>query len=386
MKQLKISIIIDDSIIEHHHGVRRYLLSIADNIKGCAEVNFYKAFSNSYGVCQYVKVIFDENFIYNNGFNESIKLESITQGAIINYLTGHAQQSHKREYFKYTSLFWGESLPKSDVCLVGAPWVLSHVSRGFNSSKVYCIGYDAIPILYSFSNTNDLGLYEFAREHYQGYTIAVTEFDGILAISLASKQQILSVLKGYIDKVFVIPPFLPVGFNDVKPVSRNKNSVVLAAPFDERKGFKNIPSLIENTSVEKITIFGGVRCNIEDVVYFFESLPSSVSVDWWPKVTTQDQVNIYSSSSLLIFPSHSEGLGLPVLEALSCGTNVIVSNIEPLNKLVKQESILTLNLESNRKKIDRFFELDNSEENIEYAISSWGDDRFNKQFFEIFVK
>jgi glycosyltransferase involved in cell wall biosynthesis len=391
MKQLKVSIIIDDSIIDRHHGVRRYLLSISENLKSYSEVSFYKVIPSSENVCQYEKIIFDQDFTYNNGFNESIKLESLTRSAIVEYYLseGH-EKSCDRDYFKYSCIFWGEYLPRTDVCLVGAPWVLSNYSSGFNSSKVYCIGYDAIPIIYSFSNTTDEGLYQFAREHYQGYVKAVTAFDGILAISDASKIQILSVVKGYTDKIFVVPPFLPVGFDYIKPdknhmVSRDKNSLVLAAPFDERKGFKDIPAIIKNTSIEKITIFGGVRCNIEDVVCFFESLPS-VSIEWWPKVSTQDQVNIYSSSSLLIFPSHSEGLGLPVMEALSCGANVLVTDIDPLNKLVKTESILSLNSELNISKIEHFLNVDNTEDNMNYARSSWGEDRFKKKFLNILNK
>ena len=43
-------------------------------------------------------------------------------------------------------------------------------------------------------------------------------------------------------------------------------------------------------------------------------------------VTQEELVDLYNLADLFIFPSLYEGFGLPVLEALSCGTNVICSN------------------------------------------------------------
>jgi len=43
---------------------------------------------------------------------------------------------------------------------------------------------------------------------------------------------------------------------------------------------------------------------------------------------------IYTNASAFVYPSHFEGFGLPALEAMSCGTPVIVSNVSSLPEIV----------------------------------------------------
>ena len=38
----------------------------------------------------------------------------------------------------------------------------------------------------------------------------------------------------------------------------------------------------------------------------------------------------YNAASLFVYPSHFEGFGLPVLEAMACGTPVITSTVSSL--------------------------------------------------------
>ena len=49
---------------------------------------------------------------------------------------------------------------------------------------------------------------------------------------------------------------------------------------------------------------------------------------------------LYSSCTVFIFPSFYEGFGLPVLEAMSCGAPVIVSNTSSLPEIVEYEEAL----------------------------------------------
>ncbi|MFP4155850.1 MAG: glycosyltransferase, partial [Halothiobacillaceae bacterium] len=57
-------------------------------------------------------------------------------------------------------------------------------------------------------------------------------------------------------------------------------------------------------------------------------------------VPEQDLLDLYNLASLFVFPSFSEGFGLPALEAMACGTATIVSNCSSLPEVVGREDAL----------------------------------------------
>ena len=59
-------------------------------------------------------------------------------------------------------------------------------------------------------------------------------------------------------------------------------------------------------------------------------------------VDDADLPAVYSAADLLTFPSLYEGFGLPLLEAMACGTPVIASNASSLPEVVSDESAVLL--------------------------------------------
>lgn len=51
------------------------------------------------------------------------------------------------------------------------------------------------------------------------------------------------------------------------------------------------------------------------------------------EISTQELVSLYNGAQLFVFPSFGEGFGLPVLEAMACGTPVLCSNLTSLPEL-----------------------------------------------------
>jgi alpha-1,3-rhamnosyl/mannosyltransferase len=51
-------------------------------------------------------------------------------------------------------------------------------------------------------------------------------------------------------------------------------------------------------------------------------------------VAAEELPLLYSAANLFVFPSHYEGFGLPVLEAMSSGTPVVCSNSSSLPEVV----------------------------------------------------
>jgi glycosyltransferase involved in cell wall biosynthesis len=76
------------------------------------------------------------------------------------------------------------------------------------------------------------------------------------------------------------------------------------------------------------------RAGLEDRVLF---------IGWVPE---HDKPALYSGAALFVFPSLYEGFGLPVLEAMSCGTAVVTSDRASLPEIVGDGAILVDPLDS----------------------------------------
>jgi glycosyltransferase involved in cell wall biosynthesis len=63
-------------------------------------------------------------------------------------------------------------------------------------------------------------------------------------------------------------------------------------------------------------------------------IPDRVHLAGW--VEQEDKPALYSAALAFVFPSYYEGFGLPPLEAMACGTPVIVSNRSSLPEIVGQ--------------------------------------------------
>jgi len=57
-------------------------------------------------------------------------------------------------------------------------------------------------------------------------------------------------------------------------------------------------------------------------------------------ISDEDMIGLYSECALFAFPSHSEGFGLPPLEAMACGAPVVVSDTTSLPEVVDRRDLL----------------------------------------------
>ena len=375
---MRVAIVLDQSVLLSHHGVRRYSLSLAAALANHGTVDVLRLdFDPQSKRSRYTRVPDEHVHDHDSGF-KGTRLVGASRTEILEAVRklGNEPSAQPAPALGAQGGF-EESRKEYDLVILSAPWVYF---KGISLPKgkvTMCIVLDAIPNLYSFRFPTDSKLRHFANQHLVAFEDFSEHYNGLLAISAQSKEQCTDILLGDGAKISVLPPFLPSGFEEVARASRpppKGNTLVLAAPFDRRKGLLDMPMLINESGVESLKVFGNIRCSVEDVSAFFEALHIE-DVEWWLDVDFEKQVELYSSAKALLFPSFNEGLGLPVLEAYACGTAVFARDIRPVNELTLKEGILDFDAPDPAKPIRDYFTRTHEPKRFkDYALSRWSSD------------
>lgn len=204
--------------------------------------------------------------------------------------------------------------------------------------------HDLIPIV--------LPLYRGSAK-VQAYTklvsLAAQRASIILADSAASKRDILAHLGVDARKVQVVylaadERYRPVTDAATLDAVREKYKlpeqfVLYLGGFDQRK---NVPNLVRafakvarGLGPDYSLVLAGrlpatTSAFFPDVRAVVQEMELTEHVRWTGEVDEADKPALYTLASCFAFPSYYEGFGLPVLEAMACGTPAITSNVSSL--------------------------------------------------------
>jgi len=172
----------------------------------------------------------------------------------------------------------------------------------------------------------------------------------VLTDSHASRQDILTHLHLPPKRVQAIPlaageRFQPVRDPAALAQARAKYDLpprylLYLGGFDVRKNVRAILHAYAHLDTERIplVIAGKLPTRtseaIQDPRPLAAELGISCRVRFCGWVDQDDKPALYSGALATLFPSHYEGFGLPPLEAMSCGTPVIVSDCSSLPEIV----------------------------------------------------
>ncbi len=181
----------------------------------------------------------------------------------------------------------------------------------------------------------------------------------IIAVSEATRRDLLDLYPVPPDRVAVVPHGV-----DHDVFRRSSDEDVLAAkrrlgvegPYLLYLGGieprKNLPGLIEayarldSAARPALVLAGsGVPWNPEGTDSLneaLERLPSGVrrSIVLTGYIPEKEKVAMLSGAEALVYPSRYEGFGLPVLEAMACGTPVVTSNRSALPEVAADAALL----------------------------------------------
>ncbi|GAB5494626.1 MAG: glycosyltransferase family 1 protein [Phototrophicaceae bacterium] len=170
----------------------------------------------------------------------------------------------------------------------------------------------------------------------------------IIAISESTKQDIVDLLGISADKVDVTP--LAYDSNLLKPLPKSAiENFKIKQGLPERfwlylgtiEPRKNLVTLIEayarlpQSERLPLVLAGGKGWLTEPIFEAIERHNLSDSIHLPGFIPTDDLALWYNSAELFIFPSVFEGFGLPVLEAMACGTPIMTTNVSSLPEVAQ---------------------------------------------------
>ena len=184
---------------------------------------------------------------------------------------------------------------------------------------------------------------------------AVKKADKIIAVSQHTKKDLIRILKVPSEKIVVIheapsPIFFP--YNKEEAQARLKQQYGITKKFIYHLGNieprKNLIILLESfTRVcqdlgneYQLVVSGQKGWLTRSLSHFLKNYPAQDQVLFTGYVPMEHIPMFMNSAELFVFPSLYEGFGLPVLEAMSCGTPVISSDRSSIPEIVGSAGIL----------------------------------------------
>jgi glycosyltransferase involved in cell wall biosynthesis len=163
--------------------------------------------------------------------------------------------------------------------------------------------------------------------------------DRILTVSESSASDVRSYLKlsaAGKDKLRVVYNGLDPAFHGAHEVPRREPPEILYV--GRLDPYKNVPQLVSAFSESIRALPKGTRLRIigppderyPEAMALARQLDLFPRMDWEGQVEFEDLVEAYRRASVVVLPSEYEGFGLPVAEAMACGTPVICSNASSL--------------------------------------------------------
>lgn len=170
----------------------------------------------------------------------------------------------------------------------------------------------------------------------------------VLTVSDFSKRRICEWANISSDKVIVVGNGVSEEFNLNVDKYNPGNKYILTV--GNRKKHKNeISSLVafSRSKISKEIILVLTGNPSEELIAKIRELCIEDRVKFLGNVSNEKLASLYSGAELLLFPSLYEGFGLPVVEAMACGTPVITSNTTSLPEIANGAACLVdpLNIE-----------------------------------------
>jgi len=176
----------------------------------------------------------------------------------------------------------------------------------------------------------------------------------IIAISKNTQKDLLTHYRISPDKIRVVYPYVRSQFSPQSEFKCREVAARYGLPekyvlyVGTLEGRKNLPNLIMGFALARkmglenyhLVLVGKKGRNWEEIPKIIEKLGVKQNVILVGYIAEEDLPAIYTGATLFAYVSLYEGFGLPVVEAMACGTPVMVSNVSSLPEVVGDSGAL----------------------------------------------
>ncbi len=266
-----------------------------------------------------------------------------------------------------------------------------------------------VPILYRkpfVVTIHDLTLSIFPGQkrtkwfHRLAYNLAIKsatrKAKKIISISKNTKNDIIKYLKVPSQKIVVIKNGVDQKFKEIKDKTKITPTI---KKFKIKKQYllytgvwrshKNLPRLIEAFSILKkdkkaelqLVITGKPDPHYPEVKEMVKKFGLEKDIIFPGIVSEKELIHLYNGAKIYVFPSLYEGFGLPVLEAMKCGTPVVASNSSSIPEVCGEENAILFDPKNTQEIAEKIF-LVYKDEDLQLKLKEKGFDHSKKFSWE----
>lgn len=192
------------------------------------------------------------------------------------------------------------------------------------------------------------------------YQHAINKSRAIFTVSQFSKERIEYHLKSRKTPIIVTYNAVPFWFlDDVEENITKTDTILFVGNIKKHKGLHTLISaykkLLSENFPGKLVIVGNAdnfRTTDNSLSEEINSLPKD-SILYTGRISDTELKKYYAQTKLLIQPSLYEGFGMPPMEALTLGTNVVMSDIPVFKEIYKKLPVNFFKVEDSNDLADK---------------------------------
>jgi alpha-1,3-rhamnosyl/mannosyltransferase len=172
--------------------------------------------------------------------------------------------------------------------------------------------------------------------------------DAVLTVSEASRVDILRLLgapAGDARNVVAIPNGVTPQFQPAALPANTPKRILFVGRFDP---YKNVIGLLtafdllrqQLPDAVRLVIAGAPDPRYPEPLNFARQRGLDRDIEWLGYLSGPQLVTAYQQADVFVLPSRYEGFGLPVVEAMACGTPVVCSGVSSLPEVAGDAALL----------------------------------------------